>query len=117
LFLSTFVWPSAFNPTWTDGLPTDQWPPLALFYAVFAVFMYCAFRSKIELENDRFIIVNPWGANRLPVAALTEVGQGSWGVEFQRLGHCIAIGFAEQAVRCADVAAAVTGRWPAWALN
>ena len=54
---------------------------------------------------------------RLPVASVTDVGQGSWGVEFSRLGHRIAIGFAVQGVPCADAAEAVTGRWLAWALN
>jgi hypothetical protein len=48
---------------------------------------------------------------------VTDVGQGSWGVEFSRLGHRIAIGFAVQGVPCADAAEAVTGRWLAWALN
>jgi hypothetical protein len=39
-----------------------------------------------------FLSSTPGGVTRLPVAAVTEVGQGWWGVEFQRLGHRIAIG-------------------------
>ena len=55
----SFVWPSVLNPTWTSGMPADQYPALGLICAVSALCIWSAFRSRLILSGESFTVVIP----------------------------------------------------------
>ncbi len=120
--LSTLLYPQAFNPDWTHGLPRDQWAALAAMVGVLVLAAWSALQSRVVLQGEHLRVVNPWGAKDLLTSEVLEVRPGPYGVEFVLSGGRCVKGFAVQCTyvivgpepRWVGVARAVTGRDPIW---
>jgi hypothetical protein len=114
--------PQAFNPDWTQGLPSDQLPWAIGMIGLAGLFVWCVWTARVEVDSVEVRVIHPWGVRRIPTTDIEEVRPGRLGVEFLDRHGNKTVGFAVQATaafsgqrpRWVDIAEVVTGTVPDW---
>lgn len=110
------LWPWLLNPEWTNGVPANELVFDGIFYLVFGLMIWAAFRSRLDVDEERVRVINPWGTRSFPRGAVRNARAGGLGLELL-LDDRRVIVFAVQCVgghrpRWVEVARTITGRDP-----
>lgn len=94
LFLAPVIWPATSTPPGPAGCPPTNTPGLASSTRSSRCAPGAAFRSRMDLDDDQIIVVNPWATTTLDRREVVDVTPGGRGTELHRVNNRPVIVFA-----------------------